>query len=274
MPAPGSSAFHELEKSGWETAAREYDEAFGHLTAQSIAPLLDAVNLALGQHLLDVACGPGYVAAEAIRRGALVTGVDFSAPMVALARRRHPQAEFREGDAQALPFPDASFDAVAMNFGLLHLDQPERALAEAARVLKPGGRCGFTVWAAPPQTEAYRIVLGAIERHGRNDVPLPPGPPFFRYSDADTAKQALRDAGLVDARVAIVPQTWRFARPEELFEAMLRGTVRTAALLHAQTPQALEAIREAVKTTAAEFAMNGGIELPMPSVLITAAKPG
>jgi SAM-dependent methyltransferase len=269
----GNSAFYALEKAGWEGAVSEYDEAFARLTAQSIGPLLDALELKPGQTLLDVACGPGYVAAEAARRGAVVTGVDFSAAMVELARRRHPALQLREGDAQALPFADASFDALAMNFGLLHLDQPQQALAEAARVLAPGGRFGFTVWAAPPQTAAYRIVLGAIERHGRSDVPLPPGPPFFHYSDAAVAARALQDAGLAGPEVVTVAQTWRFSSAAMLFEAMLHGTVRTAALLRAQTPQALAAIRAAITAGAAEFAAGGGIELPMPSVLAVARKP-
>jgi SAM-dependent methyltransferase len=268
-----SSAFRDLEKSGWESAVGEYDDAFARLTAQSIGPLLDALEVAQGTHLLDIACGPGYVAAEAARRGARVLGVDFSGAMVALARRRLPGLEFREGDAQALDLPDGGFDAVAMNFGLLHLDRPAQALAEAARVLGPGGRCGFTVWAAPPRTEAYRIVLGAIERHGRLDVPLPAGPSFFHYSVAAVARQALHEAGLVDAVVREVPQLWRFDRAEQLFEAMLHGTVRTAALLRAQMPAALDAIRVEITAEAARHAADGTVAIPMPSVLAVARRP-
>lgn len=269
-----TSAFRDLEKSGWESAAADYDEAFARITAQSVPPLLDAVGAGPGVRLLDVACGPGYVAAAAAARGATVTGVDFSAAMVALARRRHPDIEFREGDAQALDLPDAGFDALTMNFGLLHLDQPERALAEAARVLRPGGRCGFTVWVAPPRNAVYRIVLEAIEKHGRSDVPLPPGPPFFRYGDAAVARQALAQAGLVDAQFSEVAGRWRFAQAAELVDAMIHGTVRTGALLRAQAPAALARIREAIAQGAAIYAADGGIELPMPSVLLSARKPG
>ena len=274
MQKQPASAFRELEKSGWESAVADYDDAFTRLTTQSIAPLLDALQVKAGTRLLDVACGPGQVAAQAAQRGAQALGLDFSAAMVALARRRHPQLRFDEGDAEALALPDAAFDAVAMNFGLLHLDRPEQALAEAARVLAPGGRCGFTVWAAPPQTEGFRIVLDAIEQHGRIDVPLPPGPPFFRYSDAAVASEALRTAGLVEPGVVIVPQLWRFNRPEELFEAMLHGTVRTAALLRAQTAPALSRIRAAISVGAAAFTGSDGIGIPMPSVLAVARKPG
>jgi ubiquinone/menaquinone biosynthesis C-methylase UbiE len=142
--APDPAAFREFEHAGWEVNVAEYEDAFARLTRQAIGPLLEAVNARQGIRLLDVATGPGYVAAAAAARGARVTGIDFSAPMVARARDLNPAVEFQVGDAEALSFPDASFDAVVMNFGILHLARPERAMSEAARVLRPGGRFAFT----------------------------------------------------------------------------------------------------------------------------------
>src|SRR5438045_4125611 len=126
--------FHEFEQRGWERAADRYGDAFGGLTSQTIPSLLSAAGAGKGTRLLDVASGPGYVAAAAADLGASVAGVDFSAEMVALASRRYPALEFVEGDAEALAFPDSSFDAVAINFGVLHLARPDAALAEAHRV--------------------------------------------------------------------------------------------------------------------------------------------
>src|SRR5688572_16202943 len=103
-------AFHALEHEGWQSVADAYDARFRPLTTQTIDPLLDAVGARPGIELLDVASGPGYVAAAAAARGARVVGIDFSAPMVAMARRRHPSIEFREGDAEALPIADGSVD--------------------------------------------------------------------------------------------------------------------------------------------------------------------
>ncbi len=269
------SAFRALEKAGWETAVGDYDDAFARLTAQSIDPLLDAVAAGPGTRLLDVACGPGYVAAAAASRGVQALGIDFSSTMIALARQRHPSLTFEEGDAEALDVPDASFDAVAMNFGILHLDRPDRAIAEALRVLVPGGRFAFTVWAAPPQTQGYRIVLGAIERAGNAAVALPPGPPFFRYADAGFAVPALETAGFEQVQLRVVPQQWRFSTADGLFDAMLRGTVRTAALLQAQTPEALAEIRLIVVAETTAFAdAQGRISIPMPSVLVSGRRPG
>src|SRR3990172_10242479 len=126
-----SGDFRGFEHAGWESVVAEYDNAFGKLTTQVIEPLLDAVGAGRGVRLLDVATGPGYLAAAAVRRGAEVVGVDFSLPMVAAARKRYSEVEFREGDAEALPFPDGVFDVVVMNFGMLHFERPDQALTEA-----------------------------------------------------------------------------------------------------------------------------------------------
>src|SRR5712671_2365691 len=89
-PAP----FQQFEHTGWEEAAAFYGDAFGALTAQTAGPLLDAVGVAPGVRVLDVATGPGFIAAAATARGAAVVGLDFSPAMIAEARRRHPAITF------------------------------------------------------------------------------------------------------------------------------------------------------------------------------------
>lgn len=271
-PSADSRAFREFEHRGWQSVVAQYDTAFGELTGQAIAPLLDIVNAGRNTRLLDVATGPGYVAAAAARRGAAAVGIDFSAPMVAEARRRHPDIEFREGDAEALPFPEGSFDAVVMNFGILHLGRPDQALVEAHRVLRPGARIAFTVWAKPEETAGFNITLDAIQTHGAMNVPLPQGPPFFRFSDPEESRRTLLEIGFVSPLITKVPQIWRLPSPEALFEAMQGATVRTAGLLRGQTPQALNAIRAAMKNAAGAYEKDGVIELPMPAVLASATK--
>jgi SAM-dependent methyltransferase len=133
--------------------------------------------------------------------------------MIAAARQQHPGIAFQEGDAAALPFAEASFDAVVMNFGLLHLAQPEAALADACRVLRPGGRYAFTVWASPDQAVGFGMVLRAVEELGVKDVPLPEGPPFFRFSDVAESRRALEAAGFHDVTVRTLPLTGGCPRP-------------------------------------------------------------
>ena len=272
-PAIGPAAFHAFERAGWERIPEAYQDAFGSLTTQAIEPLLDAARVGPGVRVLDVATGPGYVAAAAAGRGAAAIGLDFSAPMLVEARRRAPAIDFREGDAEALPFGDAAFDAVLMNFGLLHLGRPDEALAEAHRVLRPGGRLGFTVWAKPEEAVGFGIVLGAIQRHGRLDVPLPPGPPFFRFADPAESQRVLGEIGFRPPHVRTVPQTWRLASGDALFFVMRDGTVRTAGILRGQTPAAQDAIRADVREAVRPYQRAGGVELPMPAVLVSAVKP-
>src|SRR5215470_2502040 len=97
-------SFREFEHSGWEKVPQRYREAWGNLTAQAIEPLLDAADVKKNTKVIDIATGPGFVAAAAAKRGAMVVGVDFSAAMVAEAQRNYPEVEFREGDAEQLPF--------------------------------------------------------------------------------------------------------------------------------------------------------------------------
>lgn len=265
--------FGEFEHGAWEKVGKEYDDFFGNLTVQSIEPLLDAIGIARGMRVLDVATGPGYVAAAAARRGAIVTGLDFSSSMVALAKSRFPGISFREGNAQALPFGDAAFDAVVICFGLLHFPDADQALREAFRVLRPGGRLGISVWAPADKAAGFGIVLDAIRDHGSMEGGLPPGPSFFRFSDPEESRRTLEGIGFRGPRSVEIPQVWRFASVQAWIEGVERSTVRTAALLRAQTPDAYAKIRAAIEQRGqAHRKADGRIELPMPAVLTTASK--
>ncbi|MBI3540157.1 MAG: methyltransferase domain-containing protein, partial [Candidatus Eisenbacteria bacterium] len=257
-----------------------YHDAFAPLTRQSIAALLDAAEVEHGVKTLDVACGPGDVAAGAAERGAKVAGIDFAPAMVDQASRLHPGIEFRAGDAEALPFEPGSFEAVVINFGVLHFADPDRAIAEAHRVLEKGGRLAFTVWAPPERAPGFAIVLNAIERHGRMDVGLPEGPPFFRFADRVECERTLIGVGFRGVRMHELPLLWRLPGADALFDAFWEGGVRTRGLLRAQTPGALAAIRIAIREGVAAHlaahgatASNGGdIELPMPAVMTWGVK--
>jgi ubiquinone/menaquinone biosynthesis C-methylase UbiE len=265
--------FRDFERAGWENIPGEYHQAFGSLTIQAIDALLDAVRVKEGVNLLDIASGPGYVASAAAKRGAVVVGVDFSSAMVAEAQKLHPDVDFREGDAETLPFGNGLFDAAVMNFGILHLGRPDHALVEAHRVLRAGGKFAFTVWAKPEETVGFGIVLRAVEAHGEAKVPLPPGPPFFRFSDPDESKRALIAAGFDSPKVKKVEQVWRLPAGDGLFEAMRDSTVRTAGLLRAQKPEALGKIRSYIRQETQRYTKDDIVELPMPAMLAWARKP-
>jgi len=130
-----------------------------------------AIDPQAGERILDAACGTGTSTSALAKRGAKLVGLDFSAGMIAEARRRHPGLEFVEGDVQALPFGDDEFDVVTMSFGLRNVAEPQTALAELYRVLKPGGRIVVTEFSTPPvgvvratYTGYLRYVLPTIAR--------------------------------------------------------------------------------------------------------------
>jgi hypothetical protein len=129
------------------------------------------------------------------------------------------------------------------------------------------------VWAKPEETAGFGIALGAIQTHGNMNVPLPDGPPFFRFSDPDECVRSLLGAGFANPRVTKITQTWRLSSPDSLFETMRTATVRTAGLLRGQTPQALLAIRAAMGSAGRAYEKAGVIELPMPAILASAVKP-
>jgi len=134
--------------------------------------LVSCVPVEPGGTVLDVATGTGAVAAELLRRrGCRVVGLDQSAEMLAEARRRlPPEVELVQGDAEHLPFADGAFDAVTFTYLLRYVDDPGAALAELARVVKPGGALASLEFALPaglarPLWEAYvRLLLPALGR--------------------------------------------------------------------------------------------------------------
>jgi SAM-dependent methyltransferase len=262
-----ASAFHDFEHAQWEGAVEAYHAGWGRLTAQAIPAVLDVLEVAAGTRLLDVASGPGYLAAGAAARGADVAGLDFSSAMVARARALHPAVAFHEGDAEDLPFGDASFDAVAMNFGILHLARPEAAIAEAGRVLRRGGRYAFAAWADPGRAAGFALVLDAVRRCGR-PVTLPAGPDFFRFSEPAECASALEEAGFASVGVQRLDLRWRLDSPDDLFRAFHLGTARTGALLRGQDDEALARMAAAVREAAGPYRTpDGGVEVPMPALL-------
>lgn len=268
------SAFKEFEHDAWQTVVDDYDASFSRLTQQSIPAILDILQVKPGTVLLDIACGPGYLAAAAQRLGAKASGTDFSALMVERARAFHPDIAFAEGDAESLEaYADNSFDAVAMHFGILHLDQPENALKAMRRILKPGGRLAFTAWGAQPTVPGFAIPITAIQLLGDPDVQLPPGPPFFHYSDSANCRDVLTRCDYRDIGTKAVDQTWIFNSPDEFFQALLNGTARTGGMLKRQSPGRLEAIKAEVCSAANVYLKDGKVVLPMPAHLAWATKP-
>ena len=268
-----SQAFKDFEHAGWERSAANYHDLFGRLTVQANEPVLDVAGVRSGARFLDAPCGTGELTDAAAKRGAEVTGLDFSATMLADARGRYPGLEFRQGDAEDLPFEDGAFDAVACNFGLLHFPHPDKAIAEAHRVLASGGRYAFTTWCPPEKATFFQIVMDAVKANGDMNVPLPDGPPMFRFADAEESRRTLLSVGFVEPEATEIPITLRCEDAGLVLDVIYKSIVRTRALLEGQRPEAREKIEQAILEGAESHRKDREIVLTMPAVMASARKP-
>jgi SAM-dependent methyltransferase len=265
-------AFREFEREGWRKVSQEYQDYYSRVTRQTVEPLLDTIGAGAGHRILDVASGPGYAAAAATAREAQGVGIDFSEPQIDLARQQFPDTEFHVGDAENLPFPDESFDGVVMNFGVLHFPRPEVALSEACRVLKPGGRIAFTVWATSDISSAFKIAERALRAHANLDLPLPEGPHLYRFSDPEECRVKLLEAGFSDPKTTLVNTVWRLPSPSALYDAVGSAGVRMTSIFNLQTPEALAKIQEQMREDCTTYETDSGIELPMGAMLSSGTK--
>lgn len=268
----GSSTFRDLELAGWQQRAHGWHALGSHISRQFIPRLLDEVRLAPGMRLLDVATGPGYGAGMGAERGAETVGIDFAGSMVALARELYPAVDFRQADAQGLPFDDGSFDAVICAHGLLHFPDPDQAIREAWRVLRAGGRYAVSVWAKLERQDIQRTVAEAVSQYGVPDVPLPPAPPMFRLADHEECRATLTGAGFSDVYVYELEGTWRAREPDDYLRLVMKSTVRAAMVLEHQPAAARARIEEFLRDWAAERIRSHGGRFNCPAVIASGRK--
>jgi len=269
-----SDAFRTFEHAGWgnSSVALAYHRHFGEVTTQCIPDLLNAAGVKAGHRVLDVACGAGYVAAAARDRAIEATGLDFSAAQIRLAEQTHPGIRFVEGNAEALPFADGEFDAVVNAFGMPHVSNPDKAIAEAYRVLKPAGRFAYASWCEPAKCIVFSMIYDAICAHGSLDVGVPPGPDFFDYGRPSYAGQMLSRAGFVDVSTKEVPLIWRASSPDMIIDGICCGTVRASAVLRGQRPENLAKIKQHLRERILQFERNGIYAVPAPALVVAACK--
>ena len=263
--------FRALERSAWNspTVAASYNELFTHATESVIDPLLQSARVGPGVDLLDVACGPGTVSARARALGARPVAFDFSRPMLSLAARRNSHLDVVVGSALALPFEVAAFDAVVCNFGLLHFPSPERALVEAARVLRPGGFTAWSVWGL--DCDLLGLFPASLAALGLKPD-LPPGPGFFRFAEPNAFPTALEEAGLVAERERSVRWTVRLRDGAELWRMFREGTARTRASILALSEPDRQQLRGEIDRRIGRYVVPGGLEIPATAVIGAARK--
>jgi SAM-dependent methyltransferase len=263
-PAIDAKRFREFERHAHDRLADSYRSFFVPITEHAAEPLLDAVSVRNGMRILDVATGSGVVAAHAVARGAVVTGVDISPRMVALAAQLSPDCTFREASVESLPFDDASFDAVVCAFGIGHFPDSKVALAECVRVLITGGRLACAWWDTPTRNRLHGVLLEAIqEADAKAPADLPVGPPMFRYSEDSEFAALLASTGLEHVNVTPHIFTYRVPTADVLWTGVMGSLARTSALLAAQMPDVQRRIKSAFDVLVNAYRSPQGIDLPI-----------
>jgi SAM-dependent methyltransferase len=240
--------FKEAQKQGWAHFA-----PLEALTIPQAARLVRHAGVRAGQRVLDVGCGTGVVAVTAAQRGAHVTGLDLTPQLLDRARENGRIAgvtvEWHEGDAESLPFVDASFDVVLSQFGHMFAPRPEVALAEMLRVLKPGGTLAFSTW--PPELYVGRT-FSLVSRY----LPPPPGvaSPAL-WGDPNVVKERLgsrvKDVFFGRARMEVPVLSLPHHRAR--VEGTLGPIVKLVEMLSASDPDRLAQLRSEFEALAAEY---------------------
>ncbi|MEP3276156.1 MAG: methyltransferase domain-containing protein [Stappiaceae bacterium] len=265
--------FEKREWAGWQERATNYDATTLKMTGTTIPRLVERTDIRANQKVLDVCCGTGAVTRHLVAAGACVEGVDFSAAMIEQSERNIPDARFSVADAQNLPFENAVFDAVLTNFGHYHLPDPEQAIKEAARVLKPGGRYGFTTWVGPEESEGFRLIFETILGNLDPEIVLPPAPDPFHLADEVNSAHILSTAGCENIAVETF-QSEITCEPDAFVPFLKAATVRATLVLKAQPLTVQRRIEALLREKIEQFVRDGMVCLPLPNRIITATRSG
>ncbi|CAN7413964.1 MULTISPECIES: class I SAM-dependent methyltransferase [unclassified Variovorax] len=215
-----------VQRYGWDLAAGEYEALWQAQLADARAGLLAMAAPEAGERVLDVACGTGLVAFEAARAvgpDGRVFGIDLSGQMVDAARLQSSKKAlsnvgFARMDAESLALPDASFDLALCALGLMYLPDPERALREMRRVLRPGGRMALAVWGERSRC-GWSAVFPIVDAEVASEV----CPLFFRLGQQDTLARLCAEAGFEAVEQRRIATTLRYADGDEACNAAFAG---------------------------------------------------
>src|SRR5580704_15081237 len=254
MPAtviPGSggsaiSAAAQVQRRLWGTDPRAWADLAEAHNRPLFEAVLDAAGVGPGARVLDVGCGSGLTLVLAARRGAAPSGLDVSPGLLGIARERLPDADLREGDMERLPWDDAAFDAVVGVNAFQFAGDPRRALREAARVTRPGGRVVASLFAAPERSQGTVVheAMSALIPPERAGDHAP-----YALSAPGNLEAAMTEAGLRVADTGEVICHWRYACMEDGVRSLLCSAGGARAIQAAGEPT----VRDVLERALAQF---------------------
>jgi SAM-dependent methyltransferase len=257
--------------TGWQLAhdtAAAYER---HLVPVLFAPLADRLIARAApradDRVLDVACGTGIVARHIAPRVRTVSGVDLNEGMLAVARAADPSIRWLEGDAAALPLPDASVDLALCQQGVQFFPDRAAALRELWRVLAPGGRLAIAAWRAPEHNPGWLRLAEALDRHVGAETGASMRSPFVL--DGAELRALLADFSDVALRIEILPVRFPSARDMLLQEEASSPMEDAIAALPDAQHQAL--VRDFADAMIA-YTDDDGVAFPMEAHLVTAVR--
>jgi SAM-dependent methyltransferase len=217
----------------WDSAASDYERISLHL-GDAIDHAIGRLAPRPGERILDLGTGTGLAARRLAALGARATGVDLGAELIEAARKLAPAVDFRVGDAEQLPFDDASFDAAISTFGIMFVNRPEAAAAELARVVRPGGRIALVSW-LPDSTVARKFAVH------RPYLPPSTSPSPFDWGKPDGVRRLL--GASFDLKFETGTTVLRLASSEEAWELFVRGYGPTRTLAESLPEERRQAFR-------------------------------
>lgn len=222
--------FKEKVRQEWIDAAatwRKRNPQFVVQTRAATEAIIQEAQVRPGMRVLDLASGTGEPAltlATAVAPGGHITATDLVPEMLAVAEENARQRglnnmTFQAADAEALPFPDQSFDVVTCRFGIMFFPNAQKALREVQRVLKPGGRAAFVAWGPLEQNPPFTSTMGVFRKYVQLPPPEPGAPNIFNFAQPGTLSVALRDAGFQQVREEARTIPWPFpGSPDQQLE--------------------------------------------------------
>lgn len=257
-----------------ETTAEAYERLLVPTLFESwTRRMCDAADIRAGQRVLDVACGTGILARTAARRvqpDGAVAGLDVNAEMLAVARRIAPGIDWRQGQAESLPYPEGAFDAVVSQFGLMFFSDRAAALGEMMRVLVPGGRLAVAVFDSLNEIPAYAamasVLAGVVGAAAADALRFP-----FVLGDTRELMALFPRAGIDSASVTTHHETVTFRCVEDMVLADVEGWFPLAGI-HVDQPTLQALIREARTALQPHVLPDGAVKFRAAAHIVTATR--